>query len=192
MRRRQTIVSAEDATLFREAIGPVKAFKAAPTPPSAPKPKPRARQRERDEINALHESQSTPFASLVENVGDSLAYRRDGVNQRTWRQLRRGQFSVQDEIDLHHLTALSAENVLREFLIECRLSSHLCVRIIHGKGLHSKSGTPVIKTMVEGALRRRSDVLAYASAPPAMGGTGALLVLLSRRGLNEQAAPASP
>jgi DNA-nicking Smr family endonuclease len=59
------------------------------------------------------------------------------------------------------------------------------VRVIHGKGLHSKAAAPVLGSIVEQDLRRRSEVLAYASAPPTMGGTGAVLVLLSRRRPNE-------
>jgi Uncharacterized protein conserved in bacteria len=40
---------------------------------------------------------------------------------------------------------------------------------------------PVLKNLVDRVLRQRGDVLAFHSAPPAQGGTGALLVLLGRR-----------
>jgi DNA-nicking Smr family endonuclease len=36
----------------------------------------------------------------------------------------------------------------------------------------------VLKRLVDGLLRRRGDVLAFASAPPAEGGTGAVVVLM--------------
>jgi DNA-nicking Smr family endonuclease len=36
----------------------------------------------------------------------------------------------------------------------------------------------VLKALVDRMLRQRGDVLAFASAPPAQGGTGATLVLL--------------
>jgi DNA-nicking Smr family endonuclease len=38
----------------------------------------------------------------------------------------------------------------------------------------------VLKRLVDGLLRRRSDVVAFASAKPAEGGTGATIVLLKR------------
>ena len=52
---------------------------------------------------------------------------------------------------------------------------------VHGKGLHSESGVPVLKNLVDRLLRQRADVLAFASAPAAQGGHGAVLVLLNRR-----------
>ena len=55
-----------------------------------------------------------------------------------------------------------------------------CVRIVHGKGLRSGSAGPVLKRMTDRVLRRRDDVLAFASARPAQGGTGATVVLLRR------------
>ena len=61
-----------------------------------------------------------------------------------------------------------------------------CVRIIHGKGMHGSGSiasrdVPVLKNLVDRLLRQRADVLAFHSAPPAQGGTGAVLVLLAPR-----------
>jgi DNA-nicking Smr family endonuclease len=55
-----------------------------------------------------------------------------------------------------------------------------CVRIIHGKGLRSGTRGPVLKNTVNALLRRSDPVLAFASARPVAGGTGATLVLVSR------------
>jgi len=187
MRRRPEPISEHDAALFRDAIGPVREIAAPAAPPTIPKPEPRARMRERDEAEALQSSREQPFALNDSRASDALAYRRDGISERIWRKLRRGQFAVQDEIDLHHHNAPQAEVLLRAFLLECRERDHLCVRIVHGKGLHSKAGMPILKNVVETTLRRRADVLAYVSAPAAMGGGGAVLVLLSRRQSGEQA-----
>ncbi|WP_425477971.1 Smr/MutS family protein [Xanthomonas cucurbitae] len=60
-------------------------------------------------------------------------------------------------------------------------SKHGCVRIIHGKGLQSDNGAPVLENLMDRLLRQRNDVLAFHSAPPTQGGTGALLVLLARK-----------
>ncbi|RMD71241.1 MAG: DNA mismatch repair protein MutS, partial [Gammaproteobacteria bacterium] len=54
-----------------------------------------------------------------------------------------------------------------------------CVRIVHGKGRRS-ARQPVLKQKVNGWLRARDEVLAFCSARPHHGGTGALYVLLRR------------
>ncbi len=181
-------VSDEDAALFREAIGTVRRIEATPAA-AAPRPPPRARQREQDEAEALATSRQQPFADPGSLAAESVQFRRDGLGERIWRKLRRGQFAVQDEIDLHQQSAVAAESMLRAFLFDARAHDHLCVRVIHGKGLHSKAGTPVLGGLVETQLRRRSEVLAFCSAPPSMGGTGAVLVLLRRRRPGEAIAP---
>jgi DNA-nicking Smr family endonuclease len=94
-------------------------------------------------------------------------------------RLRRGQYAAQDELDLHHSDATQAEALLRRFLKESTHAGLGCVRIVHGKGLHSDSGVPVLKNLVDRLLRQRADVLAFHSAPPAQGGQGAVLVLLA-------------
>ena len=58
-----------------------------------------------------------------------------------------------------------------------------CVRIVHGRGLRSQGG-PVLKDAVLAWLQEpplAAIVMAFASAPPAWGGPGALFVLLRRR-----------
>jgi DNA-nicking Smr family endonuclease len=178
MKRKSAPVAPEDAALFREAIGDVRRIEieAGAIERTAPAPEPlRFAQ---DEAEALRESREFSPRDFVE-ASDVLAFRRDEVPEKTLRQLKRGQFSVLDEIDLHQLRAADAETLLKQFLNEARQESRLCVRVIHGKGLRSESG-PVLKTLVDRILRHRGDVLAFASAPANQGGAGAVLVLLAR------------
>src|SRR3546814_1601865 len=58
------------------------------------------------------------------------------------RRLGRGEYSAQDELDLRHADLAQAEALLRAFLRAARESGAGCVRIIHGKGLHSDSRIP--------------------------------------------------
>lgn len=176
----------DDGALFRDAIGPVRPLPQAPLPPARPKPAPRARMAERDEIEALNESRRHgPSTALDEGFrlerGDVMSYRRDNVPPRVLRRLARGEYSVQDEIDLHHANAAAAEQRLRRFIAAARDAGCACVRIVHGKGLNSEDSLPVLKNVVDRTLRKRSDVLAFHSAPAAQGGTGAVLVLLAPR-----------
>jgi DNA-nicking Smr family endonuclease len=171
-------VNPDDARLFRDAVGPVRPLPDPPEAPARPRPKPRPRQRDRDEAEALADLRMRPFDASLADPGEPLAYRRPEFPERLFKRLRRGEFAVEDELDLHHLRVAEAETLLREFLAEAQRAGHHCVQVIHGKGRNSEHRTPVLKLLVDRILAQRSDVLAYASAPPRQGGTGAVLVLL--------------
>jgi DNA-nicking Smr family endonuclease len=171
----------DDAALFRDAIGEVRRLQEAPPPPRKAPPKPSARMADRDEHEALGEFQRGIESLDVRAAGDVLSYRREVLSPRAFQRLKRGQFSVQDELDLHGATALQAEGLLRRFFVEAHAHDHGCVRVIHGKGQRSEGDAPVLKNLVDRVLRQRADVLAFHSAPPTQGGTGAVLILLSRR-----------
>ena len=136
---------------------------------------------ERDEYAARSEFQRGLDALDPHAAGDVLSYRREALSPRAFQRLKRGQFSVQDELDLHGATALQAEGLLRRFLADAHAHDHGCVRVIHGKGQRSDGDAPVLKNLVDRLLRQRSDVMAFHSAPPTQGGTGAVLVLLAHR-----------
>lgn len=177
----------DDADLFRSAIGPVRPLRESTPPPDRPRPRPRARMAERDEAHAREEFRHALDASLLD-AGDALSYRRDEVPPRLLQKLKRGEIAVQEELDLHGADSREAEQLLRAFLHDARQHGVGCVRIIHGKGSHgpasiASSGMPVLKNLVDRLLRQRADILAFHSAPPAQGGTGAVLVLLAPRRL---------
>ena len=170
---------ADDASLFREAVGPVRRLPESPEPPRPPRPAPSGRMARGDDEEARSE-----FARMLSvdaiAAGDALAYRRDDVPGRVLQRLGRGLYAAQDELDLHGCDAATAERLLREFVREAARAGAGCVRIVHGKGLGSGTDVPVLKNLVDRLLRQRSDVLAFHSAPAAGGGTGAVLVLLRR------------
>lgn len=171
-----------EAQLFREAVRGVKPL-GAPAPPAAAAPKVRARARftRADRAAVLRESLAPPPADPGVAAGDELVFHRPQVHARVLRRLRRGEYRVQREIDLHGLSVAQAKHALRQFLIEA-LEEHVhCVRIIHGKGLRSGHRGPVLKGAVSAVLRHSGAVLAYVSARPVDGGTGALYVLLESR-----------
>lgn len=173
----------DDASLFRAAIGAdigkVRVLADAPPAPTTPKPKPVAKMASRDEEAARSEFQHMPLSAL--EADDALAYRREDINPRVLKNLARGEYSAQEELDLHGLPAATAESLLRAFLRDCRRHGLGCVRIIHGKGRNSEDRLPVLKNLVDGLLRQRGDVLAFHSPPSAQGGSGAVLVLLEKR-----------
>ncbi|MDA3913271.1 Smr/MutS family protein [Oleiagrimonas sp.] len=170
--------SEDDIALFRNAVGRVRRIQAEATPAVVPPPKPHPHMRDADEAAVVDELLHGSYDPAWIEVGEELSYLREGHSPKLLRRLKRGQFSIQGEIDLHHMNAAAAAQSMLELLHEAHVEGWRCVRIVHGKGLRSRPGGPVLKGLADRLLRRRSDVLAFASARPAQGGTGAVIVLL--------------
>ena len=148
----------------------------------APRPEPQPRQREADERAALREalSDEVDVESLL-LTDDGLSWRRPGVPLDVPARLRRGQWAVQSQIDLHGLRRDEARPVLAEFVRRALQRSQRCVRVIHGKGHGSPGREPVLKAKVQRWLAQCDAVIAFTQATGAQGGGGALIVLLERR-----------
>lgn len=107
-----------------------------------------------------------------------------GFSPKLMRRLKRGQFPYKNHIDLHGLTKKEAEEQVRDFLIRSHRQGHRCVLIVHGRGLNSPDSFPVLKEGLPVWLNRgpaKKIVLAFATAKPYDGGTGAIYVLLRNR-----------
>lgn len=107
-----------------------------------------------------------------------------GFSPNLMKKLRQGRFPIQDHIDLHRLTKQEAEVRIREFLIKSHRLGLRCVLLIHGRGLNSENHIPVLKERIPVWLNRgpiKKVVLAFSTARPYDGGTGAIYVLLRRR-----------
>lgn len=153
-----------------------------PRPGSArPRSRPLARFSRAEREAVLQESIGGGPSALdpVAEAGDALLFRRATLSETLFRKLRRGQYRVDGEIDLHGLTAATAVPQLRSFLAEALQHGARVVRVIHGKGLRSGNRGPVLKLVASDYLRRVGAVLAFASAREVDGGSGAILVLLA-------------
>ena len=87
-------------------------------------------------------------------------------------------------IDLHGMSAAAARIEVERFVLRSLASGHRVVLIVHGRGLNSKDNVPVLKERLKSWLARGRigrSTLAFTSARPADGGTGALYVLLRRQ-----------
>jgi DNA-nicking Smr family endonuclease len=173
-------VADEDAELFRAAVRDVKPLgRERPAPQKKTVPG-RARFARADRKAVLLESLEGPIDDLSVGGGDELVFRRAGVQPAVVRNLRRGLYRVEAEFDLHGLNVAQAKTALAAFLAEALDRDLRCVRIVHGKGLRSGPRGPVLKNVVSNVLQRIATVIAFVSARPVDGGTGALYVLLSR------------
>ena len=164
--------------LFLEAMEGVRPLRHDRFEPSPAKPPPIPRQAFEDEQDVLAELLANNYDPDDLSSGEELMYGRAGLQRSILRRLRRGHYSLSAELDLHGMTAQVAGQALKQFLLECRRRNLRCVRIIHGKGRRSSNEGPVLKPKVDRWLRQRADVLAFCSAQPADGGTGAVYVLL--------------
>ena len=168
----------DEIELFRDSVGDVTPVRQDRVHPRPDKPEPIAAQRLADEAAVLKEMAEGFFDTEAAETGDELLYKTPGVQDKVFRKLRRGQFAVTAELDLHGYTVRHAKDCLSDFLKQCVNRNQRCVRIIHGKGLRSRQGRPTIKSRIGKWLQQRQEVLAYCSARQVDGGTGAIYVLL--------------
>lgn len=131
-------------------------------------PEPSIKDDELHELSAAHEQFS---------IDSDNTHRKNGVQLRSLKRLKRGHYPVEDQFDLHHLNTLTGESALLEFISYSCQQNLKCVRIIHGKGLHSVAG-PKLKLMTRDLLRSHSQVMAFSSCKSNAGGDGATDVLL--------------
>lgn len=183
-RERVARQSTADKDLFIKAAGAVQPLtdkRQALLKKEQPKPIPV--QRERDEQAVLVEAISDEFdVSTLLDADEHMSFRRPGIGPDVTRKLRRGDWAIQREIDLHGLRTDEARGALGQFIRDARKHGIRCVRVVHGKGLGSPGKTPVLKSRVHSWLVQKKEVLAFVQAKPAEGGAGALIVLLQPTG----------
>ncbi|MGZ4955563.1 MAG: Smr/MutS family protein [Methylobacter sp.] len=167
----------EDSDLFRITIGKVRTVesdKVLLTKDSKPKPFPKSQTVNVEE----HLSGIVEFDVEKVSLEDSMSFMIPGLQHTILKKLRKGQFGLDAEIDLHGLNSNEAKRQLLHFLHDCVEDGCRCVHIVHGKGYRSADNHPVLKNNLNIWLRQHKDVQAFCSAPPKDGGTGAVFVLL--------------
>jgi len=169
-----------ERNLFTRAVGkvaPIANQERVWSPPQRPSTRPL--QQDLDDEAVMHESMSDEFdISTLLDVDDQLSFRRPGIGTDITRKLRKGEWSIQGQIDLHGLRSDEARNAMGQFIRDAKRMGWRCVRVVHGKGLGSPGKEPVLKSKVQRWLVQKNEVLAFVQAKPSDGGGGALLVLL--------------
>jgi DNA-nicking Smr family endonuclease len=151
-------ISDEDRVLFREAVARI------------PKHTPQEKVRLPDILDDVY----------PEDIrGDTvLAYRTVHVSPERWKRLRLGRIAYEAALDLHECTVATAKNRFMDFMQSSHVKKYRCLLVIHGKGGVHGQGSSVLKKVIDGWLRAIPYVLAFHSAVPADGGTGATYILL--------------
>ncbi|WP_320169747.1 Smr/MutS family protein [Maridesulfovibrio sp.] len=107
-----------------------------------------------------------------------------GTDSKIFQKLKNGAFSYEAHIDLHGMNSEQALDSLLFFIRESFLQSKRCVLVVTGRGKNSPGGQSILKREVQDWLTRepfRRVVLAFSTAQPKDGGTGAIYVLLRKQ-----------
>jgi DNA-nicking Smr family endonuclease len=185
-------LSDDDLRVFEQAMSGVKPLSAAQrqqraTPAAAGPVAPVRRSRAASD-DALARADLADLVQkhdhfIVEEVGETVSGVAPGIDRKLMVRLRAGDYPVEAELDLHRRSRAEAGAELERFLARARGEGRRCVLVIHGRGHNSGPEGPVLVAatrdwLTQGPLRRH--VLAFVSAPPDLGGSGAVLVLLRR------------
>ena len=174
----KNVLSEEEIETFRDWIGEVKRLESDKVLAPQHRPAPRAYQTRLDEERVMEEILEVNLDNYDIQPGDALVFCRPGVRKIVLRKLKCGHYRISAELDLHGMNAAAAHQALANFIAQAKAVDARCVRIVHGKGRRSSNRGPVIKPLVARFLRKNRDVLAFCSARPVDGGTGAVYVLL--------------
>jgi DNA-nicking Smr family endonuclease len=178
--RESILLQPDDRVAFAAAVADAHPLQWDKVHHEPPPPAAIPRHSRHDEAAALAETLlGGDLLDLQLEGGDQAAWTRNGLSAKYLRDLRRGRWVVQAHLDLHGMFRAEARQAVVAFLAESRSLSHRCLRIVHGKGLHSPGREPILKILVQGWLAQRREVMAFCQAPAADGGAGALLILLS-------------
>ncbi len=169
----------DDVALFRAQMRDVRrAPPANRVEPWRAKPAPIPAKRLEDERAVLSELALLALDGDDAEIEEDCAFLRPGLPRDILRKLRRTHWVIQDQVDLHGLSGDQAAAAAASFLTDCRRRGVRCVRIVHGKGLRSRSGVPVLKRRIRKLLTRRAEVLAFVEPHALHGGGGAVVVLI--------------
>jgi DNA-nicking Smr family endonuclease len=120
---------------------------------------------------------------------ESIAYSRVGLDGSSLRRLSNGHMRPTLTLDLHGYRVDTARDSVWNAVKHGQAEGDRCLLIVHGKagagyrdenGAIQGAGQAIIKSHVNHWLQQLDAVLAFTSALPKDGGTGALYVLLKK------------
>jgi len=135
-----------------------------------------------DTLDVLNRIVKGETKMRLSDTAEYIAWVRPHMRKDIIEKLHRGDYSVQDSIDLHGMTLIEAEEALSYFFRQAIQKRLFCVKVIHGRGLRSPQG-PVLKEALKKFLHRAFSkwILAYATAKHSDGGLGATYIILKSK-----------
>jgi len=175
-------LSDEDKELFRQAVKSVKPLKKPNLVKSVTKPPAITVHKKIVEHVAVPKEEPihlSDFYTHEVQAQSILSFCQHSIPGKRLKELRQGIIPWQGKLDLHGLRQTEAQQALVNFILRAINNNQRCLLIIHGKG-SPQGEAPVLKNLVNHWLKQIPQVLAFHSALPKDGGSGALYVLLKR------------
>jgi DNA-nicking Smr family endonuclease len=174
---------------FLSAMGGVTPLKTparrvVPAPPGPEEFRALSESEDLEVIRSLNELVSGQAGFDISFTGEFMAGHVRGIPEKVTQALKNGELPIEDRVDLHGHTLETARGAVHKFISTSSALGLKMVLIIHGRGLRSPDGVPVLKANLEDLLVKssiRKYILAFSSARPCDGGTGACYVLLRTR-----------
>ncbi|MDF1655029.1 MAG: Smr/MutS family protein [Coxiellaceae bacterium] len=181
---KKTKLSDQDVHDFQQAMDDIDRM---PDHGRHTKPTTKFKMKRKDQ--AAHHFEDKPAMNIyysrdADSLGpdDRLNYEQPHILKKDIKRLKKGDFTIEARLDLHLYTVEQAIDALHDFIDQCQAQDIRYALIIHGKGHYSATGVPAIKNMLNQWLRNHPNVLAFQSAKPKDGGSGAIYVLFKCRG----------
>lgn len=166
----------DDNNLFGDAMRGVQKLQREPR---------RQANKPRSQVHMITEAER-PFAVALEGIrpeklAEPWILKADGISRERLRQLANGRPAVDMEVDLHGMTREQAFAALERALQQSLTVHDRVLCLVHGRGLHSQDGRPILKEAVYRWLAEgpfAGYVLGVVPKPETRGGS--CLVLLRR------------
>lgn len=175
----------DDDEAFMNAMAGVKRMDNSTVAPVKPGPAPAVNGKDEDDGKEyLNSLVSGAIEFEIEYSDEFMFGFVRGTDVKLFQKLRNGAFSYESHIDLHGMNSEQAFDNLLFFIRESFLHGKRCVLVVTGRGKNSPGGHSVLKREIQEWLTRdpfRRVVLAFSTAQPKDGGTGAVYVLLRKQ-----------
>ncbi|MPQ76046.1 Smr/MutS family protein [Hydrogenovibrio sp. JE_KL2] len=179
MTRNNDEMNSDEKSLFAEAMSDVTPLQLSSNKVAA-EVKPRPVNAKKSMRSSTRFNATDLYNEPADKVSahETLFFQRYSLSKSDLKALKNGSFQYNWSTDLHGLTELEAEKQLIDFLSDALLHEQKHVLIVHGKGYHSNTEQPVLKNLVNQVLRNWPHIIAFCSAKPKDGGTGATYAFL--------------
>src|SRR5574338_108 len=102
--------------LFRKAVGKIPPLKQDKVHRHRTRRKPVPEQTLRDQLEVMNSLLSDDYEPADVETGEELLYTRPGLQHSVIRKLRRGQYAIEAQLDLHGATVVQAREAVNTFL----------------------------------------------------------------------------
>lgn len=117
---------------------------------------------------------------------DIIAYKKDGVQEGVFKNLRMGKYNIEQVISLQGMNFKTVHETVFQFIVSSYNKGYRAVLLKHGMGVNSKPYPGFYKSYVNRWLQDMPEVLAFHSALKHHGGYGAVYVLLKKNEKQKQ------